>query len=126
MYQNYGPGCLRVETSFLNKFTSNNKFTLFGDVKYSKSENETIIRDLFKILNDNITNIYDDYKLLLSWLCIVIPLLKPQEKSLENECRIVKVEVHKNIKLITPECIKEIEFLGSDVKPKIDVLLRDS
>lgn len=120
-----GPNA-RLATKFNNNFFCfKNKFIkrhvkskspiMLGEVKYSHTEQEKIITDVF--------NHYDSQNsgetvILFKWLCIIIPLLKDNKFNAEKECRFISAEIidPKTGSLLTSICPKEIKFNMNDIQ----------
>ncbi len=85
----YGNYYLELESDFLQAFANINRPSLlFGSVDYEKNSQEKIISGMLEIYQQFEFS-KDNICILLTNLCIAIPLFKNNSYSREKECRVI-------------------------------------
>jgi hypothetical protein len=71
------------------------RLTIFSNVIYKETVQRALINEIFSVFEDNLRNDKDRQNLLyllILALAKVLPLLKTQQHTSDNECRIVQIE----------------------------------
>lgn len=109
----YGPCCIKFKAQFFKAFENNTHLTFFSSVEYNLPRQRLIIKEMFDFWEEcrkvDITS-------LMVWLSLISPLFKENKDNVDEECRLVGIEVWKNNKLLTPKILEMAYFTGNDIE----------
>lgn len=86
--QKYGPDCLELNSTYLNKLQKQS--ILIGHVIYDRKKQKEIISTMIDLHEQSNEEDSEEKRIsLFQWLCVIYPLLKEEKHRSDSECRII-------------------------------------